>query len=178
MFRLINIALNCLLALTPLMLASGCAAQQPELLHPSVSGYNHTSAAINSFMINGSGGGNVGPNEGGGSFVCCTTVPSQWRPGMTAVVEWEKDPKPFDYASWPPLGTDEYRAAYKKHVANYTRHRITVEIPPYKNVGSMNVHFLPCDQVRVAVNGLIPGQPGYPHNDVLNMKEPNKCPKP
>lgn len=94
---------------------------------------------------------------------------------MTATVEWEKDPEPFAYANWPPLGTDGYRAAYKQHVAKYTHHRATVEIPPHQDIGGMNVHFLPCDQIRVAVNGVRPGYPGYPHNEELNMEEPKTC---
>ncbi|VXB03327.1 conserved hypothetical protein [Pseudomonas sp. 8AS] len=60
-----------------------------------------------------------------------------------------------------------------------TRHRATVEIPRYEVVGSMKVHFLPCDQVLVAVNNVQPGYPGYPHNDVinaLNLEEPETCP--
>lgn len=177
MFRL-NISHNRLLALTLLMLASGCKAQPPMLLSPSVTGYNHTSAAINWFTVNGDGGPNLGPQQGGGGFICCTTVPRQWQPGMTATVEWEKDPEPFAYANWAPLGTEEYRAAYKLHAAKYTHHRVTVEIPPYEKIGSMKVHFLPCDGVRVAVNNVQPNYPGYPHNDVINMEEPTECPKP
>lgn len=173
----LNITLCCLVAL----LIGGCKAQPPKFLNPSVTGYNYTSAAINSFTVNGDGGPNLGPYTGGGGFVCCTTVPRQWQPGMTATVEWEKDPEPFAYANWPPLGTEGYEAAYKQHAAKYTRHSVTVEIPPYENVGSMNVHFLPCDQVLVAVNGVLPGYPGYPHNDIinaLNLEEPDKCLKP
>jgi hypothetical protein len=176
----INIARYCLLVLP--LLGGGCKAQPPEMLHPSVSGYNHTSAAINNFTVNGSGGGNIGPHEGGGSFVCCTTVPRQWRAGMKATVEWEKDPEPFSSVNWPqPMFSEAWNKQAEAHRAQYTRHRVTVEIPRYEGVGSMNVHFLPCDQVLVAVNGVLPGYPGYPHNDVinaLNMEEPEECPKP
>lgn len=158
-----------------LLLEAGCSSQPRKLLSPQVTGYNHTSAAINWFTVNGDGGPNLGPHQGGGKFNCCTTVPSKWYPGMTATVEWEKDPEPFACANWPPLGTDGYRAAYKQHVAKYTHHRATVEIPPYQDVGSMNIHFLPCDQVRVAANAVLPGHPDYPHNDALNMEEPRTC---
>lgn len=169
----------CLLILS--LLVAGCSSQPPKLLSPSVTGYNYTSAAINSFTVNGDGGPNLGPYTGGGGFVCCTTVPRQWQPGMTATVEWEKDPEPSAYVNWPKFGTDGWREEYKKHAAKYTHHRVTVEIPRYEDVGSMNVHFLPCDQVLVAVNGVLPGYPGYPHNDVinaLNLEEPETCPKP
>lgn len=52
------------LLLLPLLVA-GCSSQPPKLLHPQVTGYNHTSAAINSFTINGDGGPNLGPHQGG-----------------------------------------------------------------------------------------------------------------
>ena len=168
----------CLLLL-PLLIA-GCSSQPPKLLNPQVTGYNHTSAAINSFTVNGDGGPNLGPHQGGGKFNCCTTVPRQWQPGMTATVEWEKDPDPYAYAKWPkPAFSDEWYEYSKAHQARYTHHRVTVEIPRYEVVGSMKVHFLPCDRVLVAVNNVQPGYPGYPHNDVinaLNLEEPETCP--
>lgn len=171
-----NMSMRALCLLICSLLGVGCSSQPRKHLSPPVTGYNHTSAAINWFRVNGDGGPNLGPHKGGGKFNCCTTVPSKWHPGMTATVEWEKDPEPFAYANWPPLGTDGYRAAYKQHSAKYIRHRATVEIPPYRGVGSMNIHFLPCDQVRIAVNGVLPGRPSYPHNEELNMEEPRICP--
>ncbi|TXI31187.1 MAG: DUF3304 domain-containing protein [Aquipseudomonas alcaligenes] len=172
----LNLTFCCLLAL----LIGGCKAQPPKFLNPSVTGYNYTSAAINSFTVNGDGGPNLGAYTGGGGFVCCTTVPRQWQPGMTATVEWEKDPDPYAYAKWPkPAFSDEWYEYSKAHQARYTHHRVTVEIPRYEVVGSMKVHFLPCDRVLVAVNNVQPGYPGYPHNDVinaLNLEEPETCP--
>lgn len=173
----LNLTFCCLLAL----LIGGCKAQPPKFLNPSVTGYNYTSAAINSFTVNGDGGPNLGPYTGGGGFVCCTTVPRQWQPGMTATVEWEKDPNAGASVNWPKFGTDGWREEYKKHAAKYTHHRVTVEIPRYEVVGTMKVHFLPCDRVLVAVNNVQPGYPGYPHNDIinaLNLEEPEECPKP
>lgn len=179
MFRLINISRAGLLTLALPILACGCKAQPPKLLNPPVTGYNHTSAAINWFTVNGDGGPNLGPQQGGGGFVCCTTVPRQWQPGMTAIVEWEEDPEPFSSVNWPqPMFSEAWNKEAEAQRAQYTRHRVTVEIPPYDTVGGMKVHFLPCDQVRVAVNNVQPGYPGYPHNDVLNMEEPKECPKP
>ncbi|HCF1493491.1 TPA: DUF3304 domain-containing protein, partial [Pseudomonas aeruginosa] len=64
----------------------------PEVLSAPVMGYNHTSAAINEFTVNGAGGPNLGPHQGGGGQVCCGVIPKYWVPGLEAIVEWEIDP--------------------------------------------------------------------------------------
>jgi hypothetical protein len=109
--------------------------------------------------------------------VCCGSIPRHWRPGLRAIVEWEKDPNAGESATWPPLGTDGWREAYKKHAANYTHHSVTVEIPQYDQPGPIVVHFLPCNQVRVAASGIGPGYPGYPYNYPAKMED-TECPKP
>ncbi|RMP64145.1 hypothetical protein ALQ18_02154 [Pseudomonas marginalis pv. marginalis] len=156
----------------------GCAQPQPERLSTPIEGYSHTSAAINRFSVNGNGGPNVGPYGGGGKQNCCAPLPVKWHPGLTVVVEWEKDPNPYEYVNWPPLGTDGYRAAYKLHAAKYTRHRAVVAVAPYDELGAIDVHFLPCNQVAVSAVAVLPGQPGYPFNFPQKMLEPVTCPKP
>ena len=163
--------------LLSLLLVSGCMAKESEMLGAPVEGINHTSAAINRFTVNGAGGPNLGPYGGGGGQVCCGSIPRHWRPGLRAIVEWERDPNPRPSPPLPPLGTDEYRAAYKKHAANYTRHTATVEIPRYDGAGPIVVHFLPCNQVRVAASGIGFGYPGYPYNYPRKMED-TECPKP
>ncbi|MEB0218602.1 DUF3304 domain-containing protein, partial [Pseudomonas sp. AB12(2023)] len=78
-----------------------CSKAPPDRLGIPIEGYNHTSAAINHFDVNGNGGPNIGPFGGGGSQMCCVAMPRKWHPGLTVVVEWEKDPTPHDYADWP-----------------------------------------------------------------------------
>ncbi|WP_325058597.1 DUF3304 domain-containing protein [Pseudomonas saxonica] len=81
------------LLLAASLLLQGCVESQPTMLGASISGVNHTSAAINHFSVNGGGGPNIGPYGGGpGSQMCCAMLPVQWREGLTVVVEWEKDP--------------------------------------------------------------------------------------
>jgi hypothetical protein len=160
-----------------LLLVGGCRATESELLGAEIEGYNHTSAAINRFTVNGAGGPNIGPYGGGGKQVCCGSIPRHWRPGLRAIVEWEKDPDPRADANWPPLGTDGFREAYKKHAANYTRHSVTVEIPQYDQPGPIVVHFLPCDQVRVAAASVSFGHPNYPYNYPPKMED-KECPQP
>ena len=156
----------------------GCADSIPDRLGAPIEGYSHTSAAINRFSVNGNGGHNISPYGGGAKQNCCATLPVKWHPGLTVVVEWEKDPDPHASAHWPPLGTDGYRTAYKLHAAKYTRHRAVAAVAPYERLGVLNVHFLPCNQVAVSAVAALPGQPGYPFNFPQKMQEPATCPKP
>ena len=161
------------------LLLAGCSVREPEMLPAPVEGYNHTSAAINHFTVNGAGGPNIGPHQGGGKQVCCGVLPRHWRPGLRAIVEWEKDPNAGASRSWPePLFSDAWHARMKEHQSRYTRHSATVEIAPYRTPGDLVVHFLPCDQVKVASAEVTPGYPGYPYNYPLNMEEPTACPQP
>ncbi|QOD85269.1 DUF3304 domain-containing protein [Chromobacterium haemolyticum] len=150
-----------------------------EMVPAGVEGYNHTSANINRFSVNRAGGHNIAPfNSYGGSQSCCVSLPRQWRPGLMATVEWEKDPNPRNpvLAALHP-NSEEWGEAYKLHAANYTNHRAVVEIPRYEKSGAIKVHFLPCDQVKVAANNITPGYPGYPYNFPARMQEPKTCPK-
>ncbi|NNA04016.1 DUF3304 domain-containing protein [Pseudomonas lundensis] len=155
----------------------GCTPPKPVRLGTPIEGYSHTSAAINWFSVNGGGGPNISPYSGGGKQNCCASLPVKWHPGLTVVVEWEKDPDPYASANWPPLGTDGYRAAYKLHAAKYTRHRAVVPVAPYERLGAIDVHFLPCNQVAVSAVAMLPGQPGYPFNFPQKMQEPATCPE-
>ena len=155
-----------------------CSKPAPTRLGAPIEGYNHTSAAINYFTVNGNGGPNIGPYGGGGSQTCCVGMPVKWRPGLTAVVEWEKDPNTGPDVNLPPIGTDAYRAAYKIHAAQYTRHRAVVEVAPYAELGVIDVHFLPCNQIAVSAVAELPGKPGYPFTYPRKMEEPSVCPAP
>ena len=148
-----------------------------EMVPAGVEGYNHTSANINRFSVNRAGGPNVSPFSGGGKQSCCVSLPRQWRPGLMATVEWEKDPNPRAPIALDRTGRQYDMEAYERHAANYTQHRATLEIPRYESSGAIKVHFLPCDQVKVAANNITPGYPGYPYNFPRRMEEPKTCPK-
>ncbi|MGL3342064.1 DUF3304 domain-containing protein [Pseudomonas aeruginosa] len=173
----ISVLLKVLLVGIATLWLTGCSAGSSENIPTPIEGYNHTSAAINGFTVNGSGGPNIGPHQGGGSQMCCVSLPRKWRPGIKVVVEWEKDPNPGASRSWPqPRYSDAWRKAAMEHRSHYTRHRAIVEVEPYGNFGYMDVHFFPCDVVKVATSSALYGQPGYPHNESLRMKESKICP--
>jgi len=159
-----------------LLLLAGCSPGTPKYLGGDLNAVNHTSAAINSFSVNGYGGGNASPNGYGGG-VCCVMLPSQWSPGLQLKVEWETDPN--SNARLPPLGTDAYRAAYAEHKAKYQQHTAIVKLPSYEieSLCSLKIHFLPCNQVKATTACMAYGQPSYPIKEPLNMQEPAVCPK-
>ncbi|MCT2414835.1 DUF3304 domain-containing protein [Pseudomonas aeruginosa] len=173
----INVLLYVLLGGIATLWLTGCSAGSSKNIPTPIEGYNHTSAAINGFTVNGSGGPNIGPHQGGRKQNCCMSLPEKWRPGMTVVVEWEKDPTPHASKTWPqpPFSVAWRKAAAEDEKLN-TRHRAVVDIPPYDDIGAIDVHFLPCDQVKVVVALFGYGHPQYPFNEPLKMKEPKTCP--
>ena len=57
-------------------------------------GYNYTDAYIDSFKVNGAGGGNLEvsiPTGGGGGSVCCTSLYSGMPKGQEFVIKWARD---------------------------------------------------------------------------------------
>ncbi|HBP0512501.1 DUF3304 domain-containing protein [Pseudomonas aeruginosa] len=173
----INVLLYVLLGGIATLWLTGCSAGSSKNIPTPIEGYNHTSAAINGFTVNGSGGPNIGPHQGGRKQNCCISLPEKWRPGMTVVVEWEKDPNPGASRFWPqPRYSDAWRKAAMEHRTHYTRHRAVLEVPPYDDVGAIVVHFLPCDEVKVIATLYGYRHPQYPIKEPLKMKEPKTCP--
>jgi hypothetical protein len=158
---------------------SGCAPKKSERGSAPIEGYNHTSAAINWFTVDGNGGSNFGPYLGGNSQTCCIALPRKWRPGLTVLVEWEKDPSPHDYAT---ITERRFSDAWTKRMEEFelknTRHSATVEVAPYEELGLLNVHFLPCDQVKVSASLTYLGMPNHPYNYPSKMEVPAVCPTP
>ncbi|QQX62150.1 DUF3304 domain-containing protein [Pseudomonas chlororaphis subsp. aurantiaca] len=159
------------------LMLSACQARQ-EMLSAPVAGYNHTSAAINRFSVNGASGPNLGAYEGGGAEVCCGVLPRHWRSGMKAVVEWQKDPHPYAYGEWKEKPfSDAWNDRMKEHKQHYSRHRAVVDIPQYgEAVCALQVHFLLCDQVRVSTTCYTPGNPKYPDQAYFETREATTCP--
>lgn len=167
--------LVCVWGLLGVLALSGCRGG-PEMLGTPISGYNHTSSNINRFSVNGAGGPNVGPYQGGlNSQTCCTTLPNRWRPGLKAIVEWESDPTPHAALKRDKNGQLEL-GDYNRHAANYSHHKEIVDIPIYgEKFCALQVHFLPCDKVRVSTTCFTPNHKNYPDKAYFNIKEADAC---
>ncbi len=148
----------------------------PEMVSTPVTGFNHTSAAINRFSVNGAGGHPVSAFQGGATQVCCGVLPAQWYPGLRATIEWEKDPNPRELIKRDKYGQFD-KEDYQRHAAHYSHHEATVEIPKYGiDFCAIQVHFLPCDQVSVSTTCFTPKHPNYPDQGYFGIKETMKCP--
>ncbi len=173
--RAMSFGLVCVWVLLGLLALSGCRGG-PEMVSAPVTGFNHTSAAINRFSVNGAGGHPLSPFEGGGTQVCCGLLPAQWSPELRATVEWEKDPNPDEIIKRDKYGKLD-KEDYKRHAFSYSVHKVTIEIPKYgSDFCAMQVHFLPCDQIRVSTSCLTPSHPNYPDKAYFQIKETGTCP--
>ncbi|MCY1540606.1 hypothetical protein D9M68_762560 [compost metagenome] len=95
------------------------------------------------------------------------------------VVEWEKDPNAGASRYWPErLFSDAWTKRMEEHRTHYTRHRAVVEVAPYDIPGPVDVHFFPCNVVKVSATPLLYGHPDYPYNEPLRMEAPSTCPTP
>jgi len=106
---------------------------------------------IKKFYVNKGINDSVGEGGGGGSHVCCLSLPKKWSPGLTADVRWEvihilraPDPASQD--------TGEVEGIY----------RARVPIEPYTKSGSFYVHFFPEKRVRIVVSEIPPGAEEHP----------------
>jgi hypothetical protein len=151
----------------------GCSTADNEMAGGNIQAVNHTLGNINWLSVNGYRA------DGGGGRSCCIILPTKWRPGLKAHIEWEVDIDQFAYSKWPALGTDGYRVAQAKHKANYQRYSTTVEIPEWSGTDScgLSVHFLTCNQIKVTTSCWGYGSPNNPIKEPLDMKEPAVCPK-
>lgn len=113
---------------------------------------------------------------GGGGASCCIMMPTKWRPGLKAHVEWEVDPEPN--AKMPSVTSDKFREVYAKHAANYQHYSTTVEIPEWPGTEScdLRVHFLTCNRVKVTTACFTSSHPNYPIKEPSQMPEPAVCP--
>ncbi|MET1069422.1 MAG: DUF3304 domain-containing protein [Pseudomonas prosekii] len=153
---------------------SACQAA-PEMVSTPVTGFNHTSASILRFTVNGAGGHNISAFQGGGSQVCCSMLPAQWNSGLRAVVEWDTDPNPDKVVKRDKYGQID-KEDYKKHAVNISHHKATTEIPQYgSEFCALQVHFLPCDQVKVSTTCLTPKNANYPDKAYFETKESSSC---
>lgn len=104
-------------------------------------------------------------------------VPRCWVPWLRAIVEWETDPDPFAYGTWKErIFSEAWNKRLVQHEQHYSRHKAVVDIPQYTEAGTLKVHFLPCNQVRVSADNIRPGDLRYPYNYPMQMDEPKVCP--
>jgi hypothetical protein len=118
---------------TALFALSACAEKNYAA---SISPHNHTSRYIDAVYVNGNWGANVFAHSGGGSWVCCVTLPNVYSNELTVQVGWVDD-------------------SGQNHVRQ-------VKVEPYTKPGQLMVHFLRTGEIKVVVSNLGLGHPDYP----------------
>jgi hypothetical protein len=93
------------------------------------------------FWINKAIGDNISEEGGGGSMVCCVTLPLKWRAGLVADVRWEVD---------RILKTSDPKTPEIAKVEGI--YRATVPVEKYAEPGNFFVHFFPNGRVRIIVS--------------------------
>jgi len=120
---------------------------------------NHTDKSIVSIVINGQGGVANATAHGSGGEVCCVLIPDKWRPGLNVAIQW-KEAGVFQRDASGNVVVDDgvpvlIEGAWKER---------TVEIPKYDaEMGLFFIHFLPGDDVKVAVSPYDPRHPKHPY---------------
>ena len=156
------------------VLLSGCSvAQQSAYNAGNIEGFNHTEYEISDFNINGTMGSTSGT-------VCCAMIPKKWTPELRAHISWNSlSPKAAKNLGVIPNFNDEdnYDKWRIKLKNSLEHHEAIVPIAQYDKSCGLQVHFLPCNEVKVVSSCYWYGMPEYPIQAPRNMKEPTVCPK-
>ena len=91
--------------------------------------------------------------------MCCVVLPKKWRPGLMATIKWQGGGTYQRDAQ----GKEVIRDGKRVYVPDPWKER-TVEVPKYEGeMGRFYIHFLPKDEVKVAVSLVGPGHPKHPY---------------
>ncbi|EME8415370.1 DUF3304 domain-containing protein [Klebsiella oxytoca] len=132
-------------------------------------GYNHMAGTnINWFSVNGYRGH-------AGGFTCCISLPEKWRPNMQVAVEWEVNPNPFP-KDLPHFDDPNYKHYMEKYKATFRQYKAVATIPEYEDSCGLQVHFLPCQQIKVTATCHGPTHPDHPIKEPFDLPEPGQCP--
>ncbi len=143
---------------------------QDDYLAGNLHGFNHVKGtSVNWFKVNGYYAQSA-------NDTCCIMVPAKWTPNQWVKVEWEVDPDAYPTDS-PGVTDPKFDAYMKKHEANYRRYQKMVEIPEYGEPCSVDVHFLPCQEVKITLSCHATNHPDYPIKEPSFMEEPAICSK-
>lgn len=124
--------------------AAACRLFKEKLEGVSLTGIHHMGIKfkVDEFVVDGTDGGNVGWEGGGGSTTCCVELPRAWRPGLSVLVRWAVS----DWSEEVSAETDKgnYRSVLPGGIF---RARIPVE--KYEKPEHLYVHFFAGGKARV-----------------------------
>ena len=92
--------------------------------------------------------------------MCCIILPKKWRSGLLATIKWQGGGTYQRDAQ----GKEIIRDGKRVYVPDPFKER-TVEVPKYEgDMGRFYIHFLPKDEVKVAVSLYGPGRAEHPYH--------------
>jgi hypothetical protein len=121
--------------------------QSGTRMNLTLKGYNYTSRYIDTFSVNGQGGGNLyvsGPTSSGGSGICCVTYVYGAK-AKEVTVRWQFSGCMYRADSELASGDTHLQHNFYREV----RVQVDPEIPPQPEF--FEVHFYPDGRVRAAI---------------------------
>ncbi len=156
--------LSLLWALCGMCMLTACSKEplKNEASSSSISGYNYTSEGIQEFFVTGAWGSGISIG-GGGAMVCCVNLPDKWTPDLKVTVEWERS----DCGPEGPRGSrcpvpPDLEITGKLPPWAHKKLKKNVPIEPYEKSDTVQVFFLPNDEVKVYVYPDDPHAVGHP----------------
>jgi len=113
---------------------------------------------IDRFYVNQEIGDSIGEGGGGGSIVCCISLPKKWSGGLKVEIRW-KVHRIIDPPNPSLQATAKIEGIYQA----------LVPIEKYRELGNLYVHFFPGGRVRVIVAPSTPGNKDY----AVKMSDPH-----
>lgn len=139
------------LSLAAVLLTTGCSATEPatpaqdaDTYSLLIQGYNYTDQYIDSFTVNGVGGGNVfvsSPTTGGGKSTCCYQLRS--RSTVPVIVRWAAS-----YCSYTT--TNKYGETHTWRKNLWREEKVLLTRGDSGVPKALEVHFYPDGHVEVA----------------------------
>ncbi|RQO50977.1 hypothetical protein DBV14_17550 [Variovorax sp. KBW07] len=145
------------------LLLTACKPDAPKKEEPvtvGITGYNFTNEGVQRYFVNNTYGSNLPPYGGGGATSCCVSLPAKWSPELKIELTWRMGDWTVPYEQIAHLSTDEQlKCCWKVRALAKT-----VSVEPYQadTMGSLQVFFLPEDEIKVWVYLAGPQNPGHP----------------
>lgn len=124
-------------------------SSEPQLLRLGIVGYNYTNRHINTFSVNGAGGGNVAvssPTSGGGGTTCCVPYVKGVR-DLRLTVKWQSGGCYYRVKSTISDEVFDHIHPYFKEA------EILVEQPIEDNPKYVEIHFFPDGSIKAFITG-------------------------
>ncbi len=157
-----RVLLLCWALFAVLLTACSKAPPKNEASSSSIAGYNYTSEGIQEFFVNGAWGGGISIG-GGGATVCCVNLTEKWSPELKVTIEWERSDCGERGPGSARCPIPENETALSPPVKwQYKKFQKEVPLEPFEKSDTVQVFFLPNDEVKVFVSSLGPGHPEHP----------------